>query len=152
MSTRTFRRILAPLAVSLSVLVAVGAAVASGYDWSAAKARRPCTLVKAERAAKMAGHQVSSRYQAPLGPTCLYGFKGTKLTVTLVVEHESFPKATADMRISSKHAIRGLRSWCGTLGSQMVVTALPRGSVLVVTAPCKIARRFAAQALKSLRA
>jgi hypothetical protein len=88
-----------------------------------------------------------SRTEAPLGPTCIFKFKGRLSTVMLVVEQAGIQKFVGAMRHSVRVDVAGLPAYCGSLGSEALFVALRRGGVLRVTAPCPIAEAFAARAL-----
>jgi hypothetical protein len=116
-----------------------------------AKPINPCSLVSTAEAKTITGGAITQRVEAPLGPTCIYRGTGAKANITLAVELQSFSQITRTMRGGRAVTLNSRRAYCGRLGAQMLFVRLPAGQVLNVTAPCTIARRFAAVALEHLR-
>jgi hypothetical protein len=112
----------------------------------------PCTLVSVTVAETITGGPIAGRVEAPLGPTCIYKRGSSKTDITLAVESASFARVTRGMTKPVMVLVNGRKAYCGTLGTQMLFVPLPDGAVLNVTAPCAVARRFAATALSRLRA
>lgn len=111
----------------------------------------PCTLVSLTQAQAITDGAVSSRVEAPLGPTCIYKGNGTK-EITLAVEVAQLSKVTRHMTKRTKVSIGTRQAYCGKLGTPMLFVPLSAYQVLNVTAPCGIARRFAGLALSDLAA
>lgn len=111
----------------------------------------PCTLVTSAEARTIASGVIGAT-EAPLGPTCVYKRTNTKSNITLAVELQSFAQVTKHMQRRRSVTIRGRQAYCGTLGSKMLFVPLPSGQVLNVTAPCSVAKQFAALALRRLKA
>jgi hypothetical protein len=117
-----------------------------------AKPLNPCKLVTLAEAQAITREAIEKATQAPLGPTCIYSNNGHAAAITLAVETESFIQVTRHMSARKPVVILGRRSLCGRLGTQMLFVPLARYQLLNVTAPCGIARRFAALAVKALSA
>jgi hypothetical protein len=111
----------------------------------------PCTLVTFAEARTIAGGVIGAT-EAPLGPTCIYKRTNTKTNITLAVELQSFAQVTKHMQQRKSVTIGSREAYCGTLGSKMLFVPLPSGQVLNVTAPCSVAKQFAALALQRLKA
>jgi hypothetical protein len=116
------------------------------------KPLNPCQLVSLAEARAITRGAVRRATEAPLGPTCIYGGGGRAAAITLTVETERFSQATREMRARRRVTIRGRRSLCGRLGIQMLFVPLARLQLLHVTAPCGIAQRLAAVAVRRLPA
>ena len=110
----------------------------------------PCRLVPASDAHEVAGASLISEKEAPLGPTCIFKFRGGRADVTLAIERLSFSSVTRQMKHATKVSIRGFRAYCGTLGTQMLYVSLADSRVLNVTAPCPLAKALAVAALSRL--
>jgi hypothetical protein len=110
----------------------------------------PCKLVSKAEAQSITGRAVTASIEAPLGPTCIYQLSGSKSEITLQVESVSFTQATHQLSKRTQVTVRDHKSYCGSLGTQMLFVPLAGGTVLHVTAPCAIAQRFAALALSRL--
>jgi hypothetical protein len=103
--------------------------------------------VSAAQAQTITGERLVSKREAPLGPTCVFKFKGRLQIVTIVVERASIQKLAGPMKSRVHVSVAGLPGYCGSLGSPILFVALRSGGVLSVTAPCRIAEGFAAAAL-----
>jgi len=121
-----------------------------GSGSSAIVKSRPCGLVSAKRAKAIVGETLVSKTEAPLGPTCIFKFRGRLATVTLVVERGLIQGSIQHMHSPKLVNVAGLPAYCGKLGTTILDVALRQGGVLSVTAPCPIAQAFAAQALAVL--
>jgi len=88
--------------------------------------------------------------EAPLGPTCIFNPKGQKAEVTLAVEVLALRAEVHAMKNVSRTRIGGQLTYCGRLGSAILLVPLAGGTVLVVSAPCEEARAFATVALRRL--
>jgi hypothetical protein len=104
------------------------------------------------QAQAIVGAALRGSKEAPLGPTCVFDFKGGSAAITLAIESLSFPKTVRQMKKSTRLVVGGLQADCGSLGMQMLFVSLSGGRVLNVTAPCPIARAFAVKALSRLHA
>ncbi len=131
---------------------------ASNDDFSASRrgAFNPCTLVSMREAQSIVGGSITDRFEAPLGPTCVYKVAGTKSLITLTVESLNLSQIRHEMTKPQPLALGrhgAFRAYCGRLGQEMLFAPLSsRGEVLNVTAHCPIAQRFAALALTRLEA
>jgi hypothetical protein len=127
-----------------------------GVSDIARSAFNPCTLVSMKEAQSIVGGSITDRFEAPLGPTCVYKMAGTKSLITLAVESLNLSQIRHEMTKPQPLALGrhgAFRAYCGRLGQQMLFAPLStRGEVLNVTAQCPIAQRFAALALTRLEA
>jgi hypothetical protein len=112
----------------------------------------PCTLVSVAEAQTIVGSELTGRIEAPLGPTCIYKLSSSKPGITVTVESLSLSQVTRNMARPKTLIVGSRRAYCGRLGAEMLFAPLAKGRVLNVTAPCAIARRFAALALTRLAA
>ncbi len=112
----------------------------------------PCTLVTLPQAQTFAGGAISSRFEAPQGPTCIYKPANAKTEITLAVESMAASQVTAHLGQREKLTVAGRTAYCGRLGRQLLVVPLPGGQLLSVSAPCGVARQFAEAALGRLGA
>jgi hypothetical protein len=115
-------------------------------------AQNPCSLVTRAEAQAIIGARITRTVAAPQGPTCIYTPKGSKAEITLAVETMSFAQITRQLKDARSLHVAGRGAYCGKLGTPMLFVALPAGRVLNVTAPCAIARQFAATALGRIAA
>lgn len=117
------------------------------------KAANPCKLVSRSEAQSIVGHSIAASIEAPLGPTCIYELGGSKGgQITLQVERLSYGQATHQLSKRTRVNVGDRKALCGNLGTQMLFVPLAGGQVLHVTAPCAVAQRFAALALRRLAA
>lgn len=116
------------------------------------KPTNPCKLVSRSEARSITGQALVSSIEAPLGPTCIYRFAGSKSEITLAVESVSFSQATQQLSKRTRVSVGRQQGYCGSLGTRMLFVPLPGAKVLHVTAPCAMAERFATLALSRLAA
>jgi hypothetical protein len=109
-------------------------------------------LVSLQEAHTITSGGVVTSSEAPLGPTCLYLGTGSRTQITLAVESASYSQVSRRLDKRTQLVIKGHRAACGRLGREMLFLRLARSRVLNVTAPCSIARRFAALAVSRLAA
>jgi hypothetical protein len=109
----------------------------------------PCTLVTGAQAQAIVGASVLSKKEAPLGPTCIFEFKGRPV-ITIAIESLPFAKTVGEMHKRTRVVIGGFHADCGTQGTQMLFVSLGRARVLNVSAPCPLAKAFAIKALSHL--
>lgn len=112
----------------------------------------PCRLVSLSQAEGIAGSGITTRIEAPLGPTCIYGGPREKSGVTLALETRNFTQATRQLSKRKTVVVSGHTSYCGQFGASILLVPLGTNQVLNVTAPCGVAQQFAARALQSLSA
>jgi hypothetical protein len=112
----------------------------------------PCTLVRRPEAEAILRGPIASVVEAPLGPTCIYTLAASKKDITVAVEEVGIAQARNQMRKPNVVHVRGRQAYCGRLGNPMLFAPVADGRVLNVTAPCAVARRFAAVALGRLGA
>jgi hypothetical protein len=110
----------------------------------------PCGLVTRAQAQAIVGEPVQLPFEAPQGPTCVYRtVKGHGL-VTLAVQKVEFAKAKANLQQAAKVDLGSRSGVCGQYGQPTLYAPLSHGRVLTVAAPCGVAKRFAARAVRSL--
>lgn len=112
----------------------------------------PCSLVTLPQAQSFTGSAISSRFEAPQGPTCIYKPANAKTEVTLAVESMAVSQVTDHLSQRQKLTVGGHTAYCGKLGRQLLVVPLAGGQLLSVSAPCSVARQFAVVALGHLGA
>jgi hypothetical protein len=112
----------------------------------------PCSLVTLPQAQAFTGTAISSRFEAPQGPTCIYQPAKAKDEITLAVESISSGQVTNHLSQRQKLTVAGRTAYCGKLGRQLLVVPLSGGQLLSVSAPCAVARQFAEAALGRLAA
>jgi hypothetical protein len=110
----------------------------------------PCSLVTRAQARAILGQPVMLPSEAPQGPTCIYRAAKGKGFVTLAVQPANFAKAKRSLRKATKVDLGSRTGVCGNYGQSMLYAPLSRGRVLSVAAECGVAKRFAAQAVRSL--
>lgn len=110
----------------------------------------PCNLLTGAEAGAITGKEITRTLEAPLGPTCVYKIAGSKSDITLAIESSNLSQVTHHMGKRQQLNIAGHKAYCGKLGSQMLFVPLTGGRFLHVTAPCPVAQRLAAVALKRL--
>jgi len=112
----------------------------------------PCGLVSRADAQAILATPIHAPSEAPLGPTCIYEAFDSNSTVTLTIQGTSF--AAIRHHIGDLHSIEiaGHRAYCGDYGQPTTFLPLSDGRVLNVTGPCAVGRRFAARALRQLKA
>ncbi|MGA9860425.1 MAG: hypothetical protein WBQ18_21350 [Solirubrobacteraceae bacterium] len=112
----------------------------------------PCSLVTLAQAQAIAGGAISTRFEAPQGPTCIYRPADAKTEITLALEAMAASQVTNHLGQRQKLMVAGRTAYCGKLGHQLLIVPLAGGQLLSVTAPCGVARQFAAAALGRLGA
>lgn len=110
----------------------------------------PCSLVTRAQARAILGQPVLLPSEAPQGPTCIYRAAKGKGFVSLAVQPASFAKAKRNLHKATKVDLGTRTGVCGKYGQSMLYAPLPRGRMLTVAAECGVAKRFAAQAVRSL--
>ncbi len=110
----------------------------------------PCSLVTRAQARAILGRPVMLPSEAPQGPTCIYRATKGKGFVTLAVQPVSFAKAKRNLEKPTKVDLGSRTGVCGKYGQTMLYAPLPQGRMLSVAAECSVAKRFAAQAVRSL--
>ena len=110
----------------------------------------PCSLVTRAQARAILGQPVLLPSEAPQGPTCIYRAAKGKGFVTLAVQPVSFAKAKRNLDKPTKVDLGTRTGVCGKYGQTMLYAPLPQGRMLTVAAECSVAKRFAAQAVRSL--
>jgi hypothetical protein len=93
---------------------------------------------------------VTSRREAPLGPTCIYKL-GAHDEITLAIDPGTLAQRVGQIRTKKRVTVRGRRGFCVSLGRPVLYVELPRRRILDIAAPCGVAKRIAAKALSRLR-
>jgi len=111
----------------------------------------PCGLVTRAQASAIIGEPVQLPFEAPQGPTCVYRtVKGHGL-VTLAVQSADFTKAKRNLQQAAKVDLGARTGLCGQYGQPTLYAPLSHGRMLTVAAaPCGVAKRFAARAVRAL--
>ena len=112
----------------------------------------PCNLVSKAQATSIVGAPLQDPLEAPQGPTCIYRTHSGKGLVTLAVQSVDFKKLRSQLRQPQRLQISQQTAYCGQYGQAMLYVPLSRGRVLSIAAPCKVAKEFAATALRQLPA
>ena len=113
-------------------------------------ASRPCSLVTKRQARAIVGAPVLEPLEAPQGPTCIYQTKARTTYVTLVVQRVDFAKLRKQIRNPRSVSIAGRTGYCGSYGRHMLVVPVKGGRTLTISAPCRMAVRFASRAAAHL--
>ncbi|HWI71937.1 MAG TPA: hypothetical protein VNT55_08285 [Baekduia sp.] len=112
----------------------------------------PCNLVRRSEAAAILGVAVRPLVEAPQGPTCIYrAAKGTGF-ITISVQKAALSKLRKQMRHVKPVAVAQRDSLCGTVGRPALYVPVSSARVLVVTAPCGVAKQFASAAVPRIPA
>ncbi len=112
-------------------------------------ASRPCSLVTRAQARDITGAPIVEPLEAPQGPTCIYQTGRGEQYITLAAQDAHIDQLRDQMRGRTAVSVAGRAGYCGSVGGQpLLYVRLPDGRTLVVTAPCEIAKRFAALALE----
>lgn len=109
----------------------------------------PCTLVTQTEAGKILSVPIARPVKAAQGPTCIYRGRtgGTFVTLAVVARPTPAPKG---LRERKRVRPAGRAGWCGTRGRPVLDLRVADGRTLTVTAPCDVATRFAARAVRRL--
>jgi hypothetical protein len=100
------------LALSATCAAAVfGFAVSSGA--TAAKPFNPCSLVTVKQVQTITHLRVLKQTVAPLGPTCIYTFRGSKTEITVAVETRSFSAVARQMKSRKRVSVHSREGYCG---------------------------------------
>lgn len=107
---------------------------------------RPCSFVSGSEARAITGNavQVSAGMQ---GPTCIYEMRRAHRQVTVAVQPTRIAGLRRHARSATRASVRGRTGWCLRYGSTSLAVPLSGGRMLSVSAPCKLAKRFASRAL-----
>jgi hypothetical protein len=112
----------------------------------------PCNLVTAAQAGAILGAPVRAPVEALQGPTCIYQTRDGDGFVALAVQATPFDRLKRNMRSLRRVRVSDHAAYCGTYGQSMLYLPLSKGRVLSISAPCGIARGFAARAMRQLTA
>jgi hypothetical protein len=136
---------------------APGAAVKPGYqklvEQQPSKPRSrftPCNLVTQAQARAIVGEPILEPLEATQGPTCVYRSRSGKSFVTVAVQSLAFEKLQPRIRHRHRVTVSDRTAYCGSFGQPMLYVPLSRGRVLSIAAPCAVAKRFAATAVRQL--
>jgi hypothetical protein len=112
----------------------------------------PCNLVRRSEAAAILGVAVAPLVEAPQGPTCIYRASKGSGFITVSVQKAALSKLRKQVRHAKQVAVAERDSLCGTVGRPLLYVPLSSARVLVVTAPCQVARQFASAAVPRIPA
>jgi hypothetical protein len=110
----------------------------------------PCALVSRVQAQSIVGVKLLEPLEAPQGPTCIYRTTSGKNVLTVAVQPADIKHLKRQMRDRHRVNISDKLGYCGTFGRPTLYMELSRDRVLSVSAPCAMARQFAAKALPHL--
>ncbi len=110
----------------------------------------PCNLVTKTQARAIIGLPLAEPVEAPLGPTCIYRSQNGKAFVTIAVPSVQYSKLKRESRKRTAVTVANRTGFCGGAGTTTLYVPLERRRVLAVAAPCPVATRFAAAAVKQL--
>jgi hypothetical protein len=110
----------------------------------------PCNLVTRKQAATFLGGAVKAPVEAPQGPTCIYRAEKGGQLVTIAVQSLDLDHARRQLREARSVDVSGRRAFCGVIGQPTLYAGISDAQVLTVSAPCKVARRFAVEAVAQL--
>lgn len=116
----------------------------------AADAVAPCTLVSRAQAQAILGGSLEKPVEAPQGPTCIYRSGDGKRFVTLAVQSRSVEQLTKELKLRDAIDVGEREAFCHDAGQPTLYMPLTKNQVLSVAAPCILAQRFAARALRRL--
>ncbi len=107
----------------------------------------PCNLVPEARAAAIVGAPMQAPLEAPQGPSCIYRTRKGGTFVSLSVQPLTLRALRPQLKRARAVEVGGRRAYCA--GPSLF---LPVGGtrVLSVSAPCRLATRFAAEAARRL--
>jgi hypothetical protein len=109
----------------------------------------PCLVTRAQARA-IVGEPVKLPFEAPQGPTCVYRTEKGHGLVTVAVQDVGFRKVSANVQQPRKFEIARRTGICGQYGQPTLYVPVSGGRVLTVAAPCTIAKKFAAHAVRRL--
>lgn len=110
----------------------------------------PCTLVPVSEVRTIVGEPIATAQEAPLGPTCIYGWASAKSQITVTVESVDFAKIRPEISDRTRVSVAHHVAYCGDYGQRATFVPLSGDRVLNITAPCAIGARLAEKALSSL--
>ena len=110
----------------------------------------PCNLVTKAQAGAIVGAPLQDPLEAPQGPTCIYRSQDGKRFVTVAVQSVAFSKLKHRMHKRQQVDVSNKTAFCGMLGQPILYVPLSGSRVLSVAAPCQVARKFAARAVRRL--
>jgi hypothetical protein len=107
----------------------------------------PCNLVTRAEAKAILNTPVQALLEAPQGPTCIYRSKTDKTFITVAVQPLGLDRIKKQMRRPQPVAVSNRDAYCGSQGQPVLNVSLSRNRVLSISAPCAVAKRFAARAV-----
>ena len=110
----------------------------------------PCNLVTQSQAGRIVGARMREPLEAPQGPTCIYRSEAGESFITIAVQTVEFGKLRPQLRQPQRVELSGRTAYCGQYGQPMLYLPLSQGRVLTIAGPCRVARQFAAAALRQL--
>lgn len=112
----------------------------------------PCNLVSQRRAEAIIGRTIQTPLEAPQGPTCIYRTKDNTRFVTVLVQQSRYAAVRRQLRRATQLSVEGHTAYCGTLGQPVLYVPLSGTRLLTISAPCTVAKAFAATAVQKLTA
>jgi hypothetical protein len=109
----------------------------------------PCNLVSPSQARAILGGEIQAPLEAPQGPTCIYRTKSGSSFVTVAVQSVKLSQLTRRMHGRRMVSVSERPAYCGVYGQPMLLAELPGDRVLTIGARCKVAKQFAARAVKA---
>ncbi len=110
----------------------------------------PCNLVTRAQARAILGTPVLEPSEGAQGPTCIYRSEDGEAFVTLAVQSLEVEQVRRRLREPRTVAIGDRTALCGRYGQEMLYVPVDTGRVLTIGAPCDVAARFAARAVRQL--
>lgn len=110
----------------------------------------PCNLVTKDQARAIIGAPISEPVEAPLGPTCIYRSQDGKAFVTIAMPSARYSRLRSQSRTKRSVTVLDRQGFCGGNGTPTLYLPVARRRVLTVAAPCPMAQRFAAMAVRHL--
>jgi hypothetical protein len=116
-------------------------------DPSRGNPQDPCSLVTKAEAQTIIGASINDPRTQPLGPTCVYRTSDSSTFITVAMETVNFGEIKP--LVHDLVAVEGLghEAYCGSYGRPAIFVLLNSNRLLNVTAPCDVAKQFAAKAL-----
>lgn len=110
----------------------------------------PCNLVSPAEAKSILGGPIRAPLEARQGPTCIYQSRKGRGYVTVAVQNADIRKLAPQLSQRRRVEASGRSGWCGHYGQEMLYLPVSGGRVLSIAAPCPVAAKFAAKAMRQL--
>ena len=127
------------------------AAAVDMSDPVAARSQRPCGMVSRAQAVAIVGGKITKPVTAPNGPTCIYRTARDGRMFSVAVSSQAFDRGfKRQVGRTQKLTVSGRSAYCATTTQPTLYVPLAEQRTLIVAAPCAVAQKFAATALRSL--